>query len=1850
MKKKFSHKLLSKFASSFLALSLLFTLLPEKAMASSLSDEELKTKLIQAMMNQQSNYKLNSYAVNKYGKALDENKSAKDSDENKLTRVIIQFNQAPAVSKINSKDSKTLKSSSSQNIEQAVKKQQGDIIDKIQSITKTKVIRSFGYLINGISIQVKKSDIPKLSVLDGVKSVTEVQSFTPSMESSNEITQAYNVWKDYGYKGNGMVVSVIDTGIDYTHKDLQNIDKSNLKLTEKTVEEKINSFNHGKYFTDKVPYGYNYADNNTNVVDTTGVMHGMHVAGIIAANGDEAAASLGNAIRGVAPEAQLLDMKVFSNNSQLSSSAFTDDIIAAIEDSVKLGADVINMSLGSNAGVTDSNDPEQAAIKNATDSGVLCVVSAGNSQTSTTTSSWSQPLNKLGLKDTSTVGNPAVADDALSVASYENSNITFDGLKITSADGTVKTTAYQAASGVTDISQLSSSKEVVYCGLGTDEDFKKYPFGGLNGKIALVKRGDITFFEKVINAFWAGPDAVIIFNNEAGWDAPMAMDIQNLVSSSVISIGYRDGISIMDSINKGNKTFSFEPTGKKFHIVNPDAGDMSQYSSWGPTSSLDFKPEITAPGGDIYSLANNNGYQTMSGTSMAAPNVSGSEALILQGIKDKNLASRDKIAFIKNTAMNTSKTVYDKYNNKVPISPRRQGAGLIQIEDAIKNNVIATYSDGKAAASLKEIGDNTSFKINLKNYSNKDLTFSLANGGILTEVTSNDLVQETAIKDSVMSFDKNKVTVKANSSETVTVNIKLPADFNKNNYVEGYVKINSTDGSNPNLVMPYMGFYGNWEQEAIVDSPLYDQNSLMKVTSLYNFAANGSIYYLGVTGSDSSNTPIVNKDDIAFSPNGDGKYDTVGGILYLLRDAKNLKVDIVDKKTNKVIRQVYNKYDLSKNTLEEFNSENSSITVLNNGYWDGTIYNTSTGKYETAPEGEYIYRITSSVNGDSSKAQTLDLPVKLDVTAPIVRIKNLVKHTDSKGINSYELQWEASDNLSGLNTTIVKYSTNGQVYSINGSDIKFENGLYKANIYFPEGTKSEIKLSVMDYAGNVSVDTKKLSDSSITNVNLFNLSDGTFYNETNLSDGKYIIKGSISSNIEKLTINGKDAGVKDNVLSYAADVKEGVNNFDIIGYDSEDNEVYNQNISVNFDFTAPQITITSPSTTEDNAYVTDSGSVIIKGTLKEANLNEFYAEYDSPYVDEDGNFTCEVDGLESGLNKVQLIATDYAGHASIQYVYVRYETDDEHFNINFDNLTSYSVVSKSDVTDGTYVIKGSVNHRPGEFKINGSEVEIKDDLTFEAPVKIKEGSNSISVYAVDDEENDSKIIYDWGYKILYDATAPKLSLDIPLAKADGKIYTNKDSILIKGQISDNYYGYTLSIDGDTVMNIGSGGAKENNLDRSFEKNVSLKPGENQISVNALDAFGNSTDILIPVVLDQTAPIVTVSGVENGKIYNTDVTPKATSNKNSAITMLLNGKKYDGSPITKEGKYVLSVSAVDLAGNESAPVIDSFTIDKTAPEINVTGAEDGKKYSTVVLPSVNANESSKISMTLNGKAYNGTYIDQKGDYNLVITAEDAAGNISTKIIKFSIIELLKAEDSKIYDSITGSADKNVTVTLGSSTILSSQLLESIAGMDKQISFTVAAPKGYISPTVTWSFNAKDFDKTLIKDIDLSLNASSPYAEEILKADKTAQILSFKYHGALPSPASIKVKADKNAVKDNKTFLYYYNPDKKASELIKGSNADGSWNVDKDGFVTFTIDHCSDYFLSASDLTNKPTASDTNTKTGTDSSTSVVNSNTSTVNSSKTQLPKTGVFLDENILEAVGSLFIASGAAFVWKKKK
>ncbi|WP_346873766.1 S8 family serine peptidase [Clostridium sp. UBA5988] len=139
---------------------------------------------------------------------------------------------------------------------------------------------------------------------------------------------------------------------------------------------------------------------------------------------------------------------------------------------------------------------------------------------------------------------------------------------------------------------------------------------------------------------------------------------------------------------------------------------MSDFTSWGTSPDLRFKPEVTAPGGQIYSTVNDNRYESMSGTSMAAPHAAGGVALVVQYLKSKKveLKGREFVNLAKTLLINTAKPQIEKETNLSYLT-RRQGAGLVQIYDAIKTNVSAVDQKGGAAIALGELKNENKFTL-----------------------------------------------------------------------------------------------------------------------------------------------------------------------------------------------------------------------------------------------------------------------------------------------------------------------------------------------------------------------------------------------------------------------------------------------------------------------------------------------------------------------------------------------------------------------------------------------------------------------------------------------------------------------------------------------------------------------------------------------------------------------------------------------------------------------------------------------------------------------------------------------------------------------------------------------------------------------------------------------------------------------------------------------------------------------------------------------------------------------------------------------------------------------------------
>lgn len=201
-----------------------------------------------------------------------------------------------------------------------------------------------------------------------------------------------------------------------------------------------------------------------------------------------------------------------------------------------------------------------------------------------------------------------------------------------------------------------------------------------------------------------------------------------------------------------------------YYFATEDREDIAScFSSWGPTPTLEIKPELAAPGGHIMSVADNtDSYMWMSGTSMAAPFVSGSAALVKQYIQESGMEIKDIPEFIRQTLMNTAKPVLDSESDGMA-SVRQVGAGIIHLEKAVQNKVLATYN-GKAAIELRDnIGKETKGEILLTNYGKEPVTYKLSATDVYTDVTDEEtnLYHISVLPGARIAFDGDSVTVPA---------------------------------------------------------------------------------------------------------------------------------------------------------------------------------------------------------------------------------------------------------------------------------------------------------------------------------------------------------------------------------------------------------------------------------------------------------------------------------------------------------------------------------------------------------------------------------------------------------------------------------------------------------------------------------------------------------------------------------------------------------------------------------------------------------------------------------------------------------------------------------------------------------------------------------------------------------------------------------------------------------------------------------------------------------------------------------------------------------------------------------
>ena len=870
----------------------------------------------------------------------------------------------------------------------------------------------FSAVITGFSAKVKAKDIDKLRKQPGVKKVTTQMKAerpkggaSPNLASAPGMIKADTLWDQYDFSGQGMLISIIDTGVDPNHKDMQMTDTSEAKYKNEDEVNKVIKENglKGQWHSKKIPYGYNYADESQEIRDSgIGGYHGMHVAGIVAANGD----AKNEGVRGVAPNAQLLAMKVFSNDA-LVSTVYEEVWLKAIDDSVKLGADVLNMSLGMGSGYSrDGVSPTNEAFNKAKAAGVVCAVAMGNDRVT----NWGgEGKTNLAINpDFGTTGHPAVADPSYAVASMENREMRG---RVVEVEGEGQPDISAGTAEGENEKTTTEMKPYVYVGLGNTEE--QYNGQDVTGKIVLAMRGDGSFNDKAQLAKTKGAAGIVIYNSPEGNNLSFMSGMEDKNFPSVF-ISNKDGQKLIDLLGKNpNQQINITPV---HSVKNPKGEQMSEFSSWGITPDLRLKPDIAGVGGQIYSTINEDKYTMMSGTSMATPQVAGASALVMQRLY--------KDGFLKRTAdgkpdpiqeyltvlvmMNTATPIEDKEVKGASASlytPKQQGAGLVDLEKAATTHVTVTATGGKdtkedGKLELGEVGEQFNATFKLKNYSKNDITFTPRYISLKDEVKDGRYTEHSSVAEEK---ELPQVTVKANSEFEYKATISAKG-IDKNQFAQGYVMFKSD--ANPTLSVPYTGFKGDWSKPQFLDNmpdfsddvnykPIVYPNGGVDKSGFMRRQEKGGWNYWNAWNVDGKPTVFVN------SNKQEGMNIEVAPVITIMRNALDVKYDILDK-DGKTLRNLFIDPILLKvNGLYKDNGKYNFEYIPGGAAWDFKDMND-----KVVDEGQYIYQITGHVDYKDAKEQKYQYNILLDNTAPKLSYKY---NADNRTITV-----TAKDNLSGV--------------------------------------------------------------------------------------------------------------------------------------------------------------------------------------------------------------------------------------------------------------------------------------------------------------------------------------------------------------------------------------------------------------------------------------------------------------------------------------------------------------------------------------------------------------------------------------------------------------------------------------------------------------------------------------------------------------------------------------------------------------------------------------------------------------------------------------------------------------------
>ncbi len=903
----------------------------------------------------------------------------------------------------------------------------------------------FTTLLNGFSCDVAYGDLEAIAAIEGVKSVHIANSYAEpeltetadtKMVFANAMTgNSYSVY-DW-YDGSGIVVAVLDTGLNTTHEAFQDsLDfcEDYGYLTKEMVDEALElTYGEGVYINAKVPFAYDYADNDNDVTDHNG--HGTHVSGTIAGYVGEIVEedSISLTFMGGSPYAQLLSMKIFKD----AGGGTTSDIyFEALEDAYLLGADVVNMSIGAQNGFTYDADLEDEVFGNIyqrlSDAGIVMSVAAGNEYSMANYSSaYEDYTGCIGsdYTDYGTVASPSTYLGNISVASVENiaypSKVIMVGeTYLNYADSaTAEEDMWLTTFGDTTAEYVVVLGSDGNISLGAEADYANVD---VTGKIAVVSRGECTFEEKVEWAANAGAIGCIVVNNAAG------MIYMSIETFEIPAISVEQ--AALEVLMNAEVKEIFSPS-KLTYVANPEGYLMSDFSNWGTSPMLTLAPTMTSVGGNVYSsvIGADDAYEVYSGTSMAAPNSSATYANVLTMIYEENpeITKSEAAELAKSLLLSTAEILVDE--NGDPYSPRKQGVGLANSYSAIYSYLESAY----IVDPLKELGDDADktgiyeMSVTIKNDGAYDLYYTDFDADVLCDYLEiGASAGEDVIPINLLSADYAEAEVTFSSNGTaitefelaageeisVDVCIKLTEEqkayfdayYPNGSFVEGFITFTEYYEGEAwsELHATFLAYYGDWTQAPVLEEA--DFMDIIEVeywlnttaanaagdtyanSGLLNFYTEPKTAYIvdaeitkayAYAGDNLLDYVPFYEEHIAFStPETDGTYNYAESIYmepYQLRNLEHLIMTVADKETGEIYYVDDTEY-LPKSYYDTDYGMWASTGIF---YWDGTDMD---GEY--VPSGTVATITYDAVlpYGSTEVKDVWSFDVTVDYTAPVI--------------------------------------------------------------------------------------------------------------------------------------------------------------------------------------------------------------------------------------------------------------------------------------------------------------------------------------------------------------------------------------------------------------------------------------------------------------------------------------------------------------------------------------------------------------------------------------------------------------------------------------------------------------------------------------------------------------------------------------------------------------------------------------------------------------------------------------------------------------------------------------------------